>query len=402
MKLYYGKNSDVVESSEIEVVLDVATHRVLNWLSHCSRTDDEITDDVTRLAVDDPFRAIRLGLRDPVNPFVKNEPHPDRKVSHPRLIMGISLVDQLVERFFFSDVVSATKAAYPESCAMLGYGTDSNHLHPLFTKVREISKRCGFGPIASDVEGWERSVSLSSLQDAGRVMASLMGSSVTAQRVCDLWAATSAACCYVIDDRLWIKDVHGLMPSGSFLTSFANSIMRLRKAQASGAYIAIALGDDCLEWRPDDDVVAQYAAVGLNVRSVESYRGEFDRFSFCSRHIWLDGDQVQTVLTSWPKSIVHLATSGEHTADSIISVLGECSGLSLSVSVDIERFVRRVLESYPDDMALAVEPHLQYFLDRARNNEKSAAQACSQGQDAPEAAPPKSPPGPELQHVPTG
>jgi hypothetical protein len=83
-----------------------------------ARLDRWAVADVDALKAD-PSLIIKNGLRDPVRPFVKGEMHPSRKLNTPRLIMAISIVDQLVERFIFQDFQDNEKKQYPNAVTWL-------------------------------------------------------------------------------------------------------------------------------------------------------------------------------------------------------------------------------------------------------------------------------------------
>lgn len=70
------------------------------------------------------FHLLTAGWKDPSTVFIKNEPHPQRKLKKGayRCINPVSLVDQLVEACLFSEMANILKSRIYESGSALGIG----------------------------------------------------------------------------------------------------------------------------------------------------------------------------------------------------------------------------------------------------------------------------------------
>lgn len=235
----------------------------------------------------DPTLIVKLGLRDPVRPFVKGEMHPSRKIETPRLIMAISIVDQLVERFLFQDFQDNEKRQYPNGSNMVGFGRSDYHDKCITQKVRAISGTHGVGPTASDVSGWERRVHEDDLEDIPEVLHARMEDHPEKElwfKLAKVWAVVSARAVYIVGRFIYISTNPGMMPSGTFMTSYGNGIMRIIYAFASGAYEVVVLGDDCLEWHMNpEEAMKLYNLWGLVTREVTTYPSNGHTFTFCSK-----------------------------------------------------------------------------------------------------------------------
>lgn len=302
-----------------EAILDAAEARLDRW----AKADlDELRKD--------PTLSVKTGLRDPVRPFVKGEMHPSRKVDTPRLIMAISIVDQLVERYIFSDFSTNEKRQYPNYSNMVGFGRSLAHDRSITQKVRGISHMTGTGPTASDVSGWERRVSPEDLEGVAHVIHG-------AREEPDeewlhyalVWAVVSARPCYVIGDKLYISYNFGMMPSGTFMTSFGNGIMRIVYALAAGAKDVVVLGDDCLEWHDDpQSVVKTYNDWGLVTRDVISYPSDGKSFCFCSKfYDSTNEDEPLVIPQSYQKMVASFANQKNRLPSHLVSLKDELKGL---------------------------------------------------------------------------
>lgn len=305
--------------------------------------------------------AIKHGLRDPVRPFVKGEMHPSRKLDTPRLIMAISLVDQLVERYVFSDFQNNEKRQYPNGANMVGFGRSLSHDRAITQKVRSISRRCGVGPTSSDVSGWERRVSPDDLENIPEIIGGNMADhplkEVWMHRA-TLWAVVSARVVYIVGRFLYISTNHGMMPSGTFMTSYGNGIMRICYAYAAGALSVVVLGDDCLEWHTDPDAaMALYNSWGLVTREVTTYPSNGHTFCFCSKYYDSTNEETPLVVPqSASKMIASFANLKARTPGHYVALSQELSGLPGPLYLEIMEWAQQVkyvlppgVEQIPDE-----------------------------------------------------
>lgn len=311
----------MIEQSS-DVILDAALDRLSRW--------EKLTPELIEQIKKDTSLVVKMGLRDPVRPFIKGEMHPSRKLTTPRLIMAISIVDQLVERFLFSDFATNEKIHYPNGGNMVGFGRSLPHDVAVTQKVRNISSRTGLGPTASDVSGWERRVAPDMLEDIPEVMASMCVTEHSKWlHLARVWALLAARPTYVVGDKIYITQNLGMMPSGTYLTSYGNGIMRMMFAFAAGAEDVMVLGDDCLEWNSDPASAMQsYNSWGLVTRDTETFPTHGKIFTFCSK--FYDStieDEPLVKPLSWPKMVAAFANNKSRTPAHLSALYQELNGL---------------------------------------------------------------------------
>lgn len=325
-----------------EVVVEAAFARIKRW---------EALDDLEQLKRD-PTLIIKKGLRDPVRPFVKGEMHPSRKLDTPRLIMAISLVDQLVERFVFSDFSENEKRQYPHGANMVGFGRSLAHDRAITQKVKGISNRTKVGPTASDVSGWERRVDPEDLESIPRVIGMRMKphpEKANWEHLASIWAIVSARPIYIVGRYLYISTNPGMMPSGTYMTSYGNGIMRMVYAFAAGAEEAVVLGDDCLEWHLDPTAAMNlYNNWGLVTREVKTYPADGKTFVFCSKFYNSENEDVPLVVPqSAGKMIATFANLKHRTPAQLVALKAELMGLPGATYCEIIEWAEKVRYALP-------------------------------------------------------
>lgn len=322
--------------------------RIARWRALSDKDIDEVKND--------PSLSIKLGLRDPVRPFVKGEMHPSRKVETPRLIMAISIIDQLVERYIFADFSNSEKAQYPFGANMVGFGRSLPHDKAITQKVRAISKETGVGPTASDVSGWERRVSPDDLEGIPEVIGARMEPSPDYEdwmRLAKIWSVLSGHVVYVVGRHLYVSANPGMMPSGTFMTSYGNGIMRIIYALAAGALDVVVLGDDCLEWLEDPAKTQEtYNAWGLVTREVTTFPSHGKEFSFCSKYYNSENEDCPLVVPqSWAKMLASFANQRARTPAHLVALSQELDGLPRPLYESIMKWA----SSVPIVLPLGVE-----------------------------------------------
>lgn len=144
---------------------------------------------------------MEIGLRDPVMPFIKKEPHPKRKLDEGRyrVITAISVVDQVVERMLFSRLVDSYKDLYPEGACAIGIGFTEEHAG-MFARTVQRSAATHGGLVSGDISGWDGSVSVEMMQDAIEVFAAQCDERHRQwwRRAAMLWVALSCSCTYAL------------------------------------------------------------------------------------------------------------------------------------------------------------------------------------------------------------
>lgn len=256
-----------------------------------------------------------LGLCDPVSCFIKDEPHPSRKAvdGHWRIVNALSLVDQLVERFLFSDLLHCVHAGYPNLPTMSGVGFTDEQSAELCEHYLSLVDRAppNFVPFSEDVSGWDRTFSEQRMQSAvGKTVGRATGPSHW-RKAATLWGKRLTRPVFVLPEvkgcSYWVSQIAGRMLSGSLLTTCLNGVARVDSIVETGGRDAFANGDDGVSMRlatTADSVSCSYKALGIAVRELTQH--DRSGFNFCSH--FFDCDKRVSYLTSWPKALYRLLT----------------------------------------------------------------------------------------------
>jgi len=225
-----------------------------------------------------PAELVGKGMTDPVRLFVKGEPHPQKKIltKRWRLIMAISIVDQLVERILSDAQNKAEINDWKECPSTPGISlTDDAELKEFYDKIQSQS-----GEIAeADVTGWDWSVKEWELHLEADMRADLCDADDWLRRIFHNREHCVANALYCLPDgRLIEKIVPGVQCSGRYNTSSTNSRLRVAVAAFCGAGWAFAMGDDCVE-EYQEDAEKLYLALG---HPLKMYNKRSDEFEFCS------------------------------------------------------------------------------------------------------------------------
>lgn len=244
-----------------------------------------VKDRLRRLATGDCFalsaeERVQQGFCDPVRLFVKDEPHSIDKIKtgRLRLIMSISLVDQLVERVLNYRLNQSELASWPHIPSKGGSSMSkfADRMHVVdWMRDRDMAE--------GDISGFDWSVKAWELRfDADLRIALSPGAGVywriaLLQRVDCL----SLSVFSLSDGTMIAQRVKGIQKSGSYNTTPTNSHIRVMLAYLTGAEEAIALGDDGLEdYNPQAQV--NYKSLG---HPLKMYERKHNRAAFCSMDI---------------------------------------------------------------------------------------------------------------------
>lgn len=236
-----------------------------------------------------PAELVQAGLCDPIRVFVKGEPHKQSKLDEGRyrLIMSVSLIDQLVARVLFQNQNKREITLWRAVPSKPGFGLSTDEQVVEFMKI--LSAQVGVAPkelignwqhhlIATDCSGFDWSVSDWLLEDDMEVRNRLtLDINETTKRLRSAWLkCISNSVLSLSDGTLLSQQVPGVQKSGSYNTSSSNSRIRVMAAYHCGAEWAMAMGDDALESVGSN--LAKYAELGFKVE-VSS------KLEFCS-HIF--------------------------------------------------------------------------------------------------------------------
>lgn len=232
---------------------------------------------------------VKENLCDPIRLFVKQEPHKQSKLDEGRyrLIMSVSLIDQLVARVLFQRQNKSEIALWSAIPSKPGFGLSTEDQVQRFMEV--LAGNAGASPeelcdnwreflVPTDCSGFDWSVSDWMLADDMEVRNRLtIDCNELTRHLRAIWLqgiSNSVIC--LSDGTMLAQRVPGVQKSGSYNTSSTNSRVRVMAAYHCGASWAVAMGDDALE-APDTDL-AKYKDLGFKVE----VSGELE---FCS-HIF--------------------------------------------------------------------------------------------------------------------
>jgi hypothetical protein len=301
LSVFYATSGEAIEMEE-QLILQVSGARLYLMMLL----------DVVDIKDADIFMTLRL--RDPVSTFIKEEPHPKRKAELRkwRTICAISLCDQIVERAMFMHFVEGIKVRYPNLSSAIGIGFTDEQIGEFADKVvSRIPK--GHTLYSSDISGFESCVSTLMLYLVTCcVFICIPAVNRTRlkayRRSMDLWVAYTAKPIYYFNDgTLYLQLEAGLMPSGRFMTTGGNTLMRLLLATVVKSIAPTAAGDDCLEALLDAlKTKSDYEALGLTMRDYKTHGN--DSFEFCSHRYFKENGIWKAELLSWPKAFYKLVT----------------------------------------------------------------------------------------------
>ncbi|AIY62169.1 P1-P2 fusion protein [Sauropus yellowing virus] len=219
---------------------------------------------------------VQLGLCDPIRTFVKGEPHKQAKLDEGRyrLIMSVSLVDQMVARVLFQQQNKREIALWRAIPSKPGFGVSSDEQVAEFISL--LAQSVGKTPIETvgewkkyiiptDCSGFDWSVAEWMLDDDMEVRNRLTANNnglLRKLRAVWLQCIKQSVLC-LSDGSLLAQRIPGIQKSGSYNTSSSNSRIRVMCALHCGAPWAIAMGDDALEGVGSD--LALYHKLGLKV-----------------------------------------------------------------------------------------------------------------------------------------
>lgn len=244
---------------------------------------------------------VQAGLCDPIRLFVKGEPHKQSKLDEGRyrLIMSVSLVDQLVARVLFQNQNKREIACWRAVPSKPGFGLSTDDQVAEFTAA--LAKDFGVTPddfvshwhqfvLPTDCSGFDWSVAEWMLQDDMEVRNRLTenNNDLTRHlRACWLRCISRSVLC-LSDGSLLAQEIPGVQKSGSYNTSSSNSRIRVMAAYHSGATWCCAMGDDALESVDSD--LDHYKTLGFKVEVSK-------QLEFCS-HIFEKPDLALPVNTA--------------------------------------------------------------------------------------------------------
>lgn len=270
-----------------------------------------------------PVDLVVGGYCDPVRVFVKNEVHSTKKMKEGRMriIMSVSLVDQLVSRVVNGRLNNAEVDNFESISSKPGMGLHDEGLAHFTGEIQKMLLAAGTDAERFDttVEQWALDADARrrhmQTQDPGNFgdsihlkLARILGKSVVV----------------FSDGEMWSQEVPGIQKSGTYTTSSTNSAIRVLKAaliKGQGPVRVVAMGDDAIEdvqylldqETPEhavaDELKRRYKGVGLKIKQVETFV-ENSKIEFCGYNYYQDGrvepshwaKMLAGFLVNWPSN----------------------------------------------------------------------------------------------------
>lgn len=268
-----------------------------------------------------PTECVDAFLCDPIRLFVKNEVHSTKKVEEGRmrLIMSVSVVDQLVERVLNARQNHAEAEHWEFLSSKPGMGLHDEGLLQLEDNFNQMQN-----PTGTDARGWDMAIPQWKLDSDATRRAEAAG----CHDPHSMWHKRARLLGFAVfvlsSGALFEQRVRAFQKSGSYNTSSSNSAMRTTDAAlitpADFKMRVCAMGDDCVEdtgWIPTHVrdpckyLQEQYASVGTDIKEVERF-SELGFIEFCAYQFMLDGSfepirwhkMLATFLVTWPAPTV--------------------------------------------------------------------------------------------------
>lgn len=251
------------------------------------------------------------GLVDPVRVFVKNEVHSTKKVDEGkyRLIMSVSLIDQLVERVINGALDRKEIGQWSDLPSKPGMGLHDEGLQCLSETFKAMEVAMG-----SDMSGFDWHTSQWMLDADAECRAAATGNESEDFHLKRAQLVGNSVFVFG-DGRVYAQRITGLQKSGTKTTSSGNSRIRVILAKLVGGINTkvCAMGDDAVEdlGTREVDLVAlaeAYASFGMSIKGMEFF--EPNGLEFCAYRFHPSGQvapvrwdkMLAAFLYTWPQS----------------------------------------------------------------------------------------------------
>ena len=267
----------------------------------------------------DPTQLVQFDYHDPVAVFIKNEPHSLKKVREKRwrCIFGIGVIDQLCERVLLRSIVQAFESPTETgvncgSMVKLGFSDElasciGKHYHDRLKRFPDCK------PVSTDVKNWDGTVSTEMMSSVVEILTA--GASTQWAIALRNWCYMTTNVLYALPGGIIVKreGKSGMMPSGSFGTTYFNTLMRVMLSAEVGGKSRMAMGDDCIDFVPFsvEQLIHNYAQHGVEIHDVET--PGHHAFTFCSHYFMCQDPANETwicALATWKKAINRFLTKG--------------------------------------------------------------------------------------------
>lgn len=301
-------NADLFKNGYTELIVNAA-HERLHLLASKPVPEDATAEEL-----------VALGCCDPVRLFNKNEPHKKAKLveKRVRLIMNVSLVDQVVERVLYGAASRLEIMNHRNLEQKPGLGLSDEEAVHFVEQIKRLSTPEGGKVVDDDCSGWDFSYQDEDqwMVDESRIAQyraekeqrwwSLSRETPLAQAIVNRGRCAMLSVMCFSDGQLVAQEAPGIQLSGRYETSSGNSKARKMNSLIVGSRWCTTMGDDAVEqWRKEfEKVVALYAQLGKTVKTWnESTALDFE---FCSSRFVTSGSETKVVAINWEKMCCQL------------------------------------------------------------------------------------------------
>lgn len=301
-------NADLFKNGYTELIVSAA-HERLHLLASKPVPEDATAEEL-----------VALGCCDPVRLFNKNEPHKKAKLveKRVRLIMNVSLVDQVVERVLYGAASRLEILNHRNLEQKPGLGLSDEEAVHFVEQITRLSTPEGGKVVDDDCSGWDFSYQDEDqwMVDESRIAQyraekqqrwwSLSRETPLAQAIVNRGRCAMLSVMCFSDGQLVAQEAPGIQLSGRYETSSGNSKARKMNSKIVGSRWCTTMGDDAVEqWRANfREVVARYAQLGKTVKTWnESSNLDFE---FCSSRFVTSGSETRVVALNWEKMCCQL------------------------------------------------------------------------------------------------
>jgi len=229
------------------------------------------------------FALVQSGFQDPIRAFIKAEPHSDRKIREGRLriIAGVSLVDQLVERVLFRATHSVEIANWRDIPFCPGMSLQDSDQEFLYDW--QVNACASHG----DISGWDWCLPRWLMEDVTIARCkSVLNADLDYYRLVRAQFVTWVRGVFSVGSELWEQLEDGVQKSGSYRTSRDNSACNYTLQQDVAYTLGVrrevavkAMGDDLLV-EPIEGAKEELERLGFRVKVLQNDGP--GNFEFCS------------------------------------------------------------------------------------------------------------------------
>lgn len=270
-----------------ETIIDMVIHRLNKILA---------TNFMSIMRWMTPAEYVYADLCDPLTAFIKNELHNEKKVEEGRLrmIMTLSIIDQIVERLLFGPQNRCEIAYHNDIPSKPGMGLHDEGIVALqgtFSEMQAKADEAGHSMYEADVSCFDWSVQPWMLRADAGVRCKAAGcraGTVYADLVMKRCEILSKSIVVTSGGHVFEQVIPGVQKSGSYTTSSTNSRVRVLTGILAGAEDIIAMGDDSVETTADAKRAEErYYDMGFKLKFFKEvqFRDPGDTLEFCA-HDW--------------------------------------------------------------------------------------------------------------------